>query len=244
MRIVIAEDDPLHRTFLRSEIEKTLPLPLHIVEAADGDAAIALVCAEKTDAVVLDLQMPKVSGAEAARVIWQHDPAIRILFWTNYADEAYVRGVSKIVPPDTVYGYVLKSSSEARTRFAIQAVFMEDQCVIDREVRGVQQRTQNRTEGLTDLEYEVLVDIALGLTDRTIGNRRVLSTRGVQSRLRHLYEKLGLDMLEDIENNSGVYNLRAKAVCCAMLRGLINIDTLASEEKKFQDWLAIANFSE
>jgi DNA-binding NarL/FixJ family response regulator len=67
---------------------------------------------------------------------------------------------------------------------------MEDQCVIDREIRGVQSRTQDRIEGLTDVDYEILYDISIGLTDKAISLRRKLSTRGVQGRLQSLYEKL------------------------------------------------------
>ncbi|WP_263770011.1 response regulator transcription factor [Propionivibrio soli] len=237
MRIVIAEDDPFHRAFLRSALIDTLPDPLEIEEAGDGARAVELARQRPTDALVLDLQMPKMSGAEAARIIWADDPNVKILFWTNYSDEAYVRGVSKIVPANTVYGYVLKSSPEERTKFAMRAIFLEDQCIVDREVWGVQQRSTSRIEGLTDLEYEVLIDIALGLTDRGISVRRNLSTRGVQSRLRHLYQKLGLDVLAaGQEGNADFYNLRARAVYCAIARRLLNPDLMGSEDRKFKDW--------
>ena len=49
--------------------------------------------------------------------------------------------------------------------------------MIDREIRGVQSRTQDRIEGLTDVDYEILYDISIGLTDKAISLRRKLSTR-------------------------------------------------------------------
>ena len=65
-----------------------------------------------------------------------------ILFWSNYADEAYVRGITKIVPTSATYGYLLKTSSKERLRRSMQCVFVEGQNIIDREIRGVQQREQ------------------------------------------------------------------------------------------------------
>ncbi len=37
------------------------------------------------------LQMASRNGIEAARTIWKERPETRILFWSNYSDEAYVR---------------------------------------------------------------------------------------------------------------------------------------------------------
>src|ERR1035441_6141021 len=83
---------------------------------------------------VLDLQLPKVTGIEVARAIWSRRADTRILFWSNFADEAYVRGVARIVPPGSVYGYVLKSASEAGMRSALRGVLREGHCIIDLEI--------------------------------------------------------------------------------------------------------------
>jgi DNA-binding NarL/FixJ family response regulator len=65
-------------------------------------------------------------------------------------------------------------------------------CVIDREIRGMQQKSQDQVPGLSDTGYQVLQDIALGLTDRAIASRRSLSLRSVQNRLQQSYETLGV----------------------------------------------------
>ncbi len=61
------------------------------------------------------------------------------------------------------------------------AAFPRRHCIIDREIRGIQHRVQDRFEGITDGEYESLIDIALGLTDRAIAARRGLSIRGARA---------------------------------------------------------------
>jgi len=243
MQILVVEDDALHRAFLKEAVERMLPECDSVFEAGDGLDAIRIAREHQLDSIVMDLQMPAATGVDAAKAVWHERPDTRILFWSNYADEAYVRGVARIVPPGAVYGYLLKSASEERLRLAMRGVFIEDQCVIDREVRGVQQRAQDRLDGLTDLEYEVLLDIALGLTDKVIAARRNLSTRGVQSRLKHLYEKLGVQHAAAGERKGGerkggaTYNARTRAVSVALSRGLLNTGALHTGEEDLRDWL-------
>jgi DNA-binding NarL/FixJ family response regulator len=237
MNFLVAEDDPFHRTFLKSTLEGAMQDCDVIYEANDGEEALAIVKDKPIDGIIMDLQMPRANGVETATVIWRGKPEMRILFWSNYADEAYVRGISRIVPPGAVYGYLLKTASEERLELAVRGVFREDQCVIDREVRGVQQRSENNLEGLSDSEFEVLVDIALGMTDKAIAARRKMSTRGVQSRLKHLYDKLGIDQSAAHPSFGPVYNSRTRAVAIAISRGLLNADGLSAGEQDLEAWL-------
>ncbi|MEX2241073.1 MAG: response regulator transcription factor [Burkholderiales bacterium] len=239
MRILLAENDPLHRAFLRSAVEGLVAGAPEIVEAEDGRAAIEAACAAPPDLAVLDVEMPEASGVDAARAIWRANAGARILFWSNYADEAYLRALSKIVPADAAYGYVLKSASATRLRVALRGVFLEDRCIIDREVRGVQQRAEDRLEGLTDSEYEILVDLALGLTDKAIAARLGISVRGAQIHLQHLYEKLRV--VADGEGGGEwgpTYNSRTRAVYLALSRGLLNPGNLGREDRRLAAWLA------
>lgn len=237
MNFLVAEDDPFHRSFLRSTLESVLEDGDAIYEAIDGQEALEIVKSNEIDGIIMDLQMPRVNGVETATVIWRGKPEMRILFWSNYADEAYVRGISRIVPSGAVYGYLLKTASEERLELAVRGVFREDQCIIDREVRGVQQRTENYREGLSDSEFEVLVDIALGMTDKAIAARRKMSTRGVQSRLKHLYDKLGIEQATSVFSYGPVYNSRTRAVAIAISRGLLNADGLSAAEDELNGWL-------
>src|SRR4030095_8712845 len=106
------------------------------------------------------------------------------------------------------------------------------------EIRTVQSRATNRSSGITDIEYEALVDIALGLTDKTIARRRYLSERGVQNRLRELYAKMNVDDEQVASPKWGhAFNPRGRAIWTALKRGLINADELAAEDEKLRAWL-------
>ncbi|MBO9134948.1 MULTISPECIES: response regulator transcription factor [Rhizobium] len=238
MKVLIVEDDPLHRSYLHEAIGASLPECETILEAQNGKEGEKLARENKSAHVVMDLQMNNRNGIEAARTIWNERPDTRILFWSNYSDEAYVRGVSRIVPDGAAYGYVLKSASDERLRLALRSIFIEAQCVIDREVRGMQQKSLGQAKGFSDTEYEILVDIALGLTDRTIARRRNLSLRSVQNRLQQLYEKLEVYQNSAEDHEDGRFNLRARAVTVAMLRKLLNYSALERAETELSEWLA------
>lgn len=153
MNVLIVEDDALHRTFLAEAVRAALPECGQVIEAENGLKGEVQARTARVEHVVMDLQMSERNGIEAARTIWRERPDTKILFWSNYSDEAYVRGVARIVPEGATYGYVLKSASEERLKLALRSVFVESQCVIDREVRGIQQKSFGNSPGLTDAEY-------------------------------------------------------------------------------------------
>jgi DNA-binding NarL/FixJ family response regulator len=237
VQVLIVEDDPLHRSYLNEAVRAALPECDQVIEAESGTTGERLAREYKSAHIIMDLQMSVRNGIEAARTIWKERPETRILFWSNYADEAYVRGVSRIVPEGAAYGYVLKSASDDRLRLALRSIFIESQCVIDREVRGLQQRSQNRAGGLTESEYEILLDISLGLTDNVIARRRGLSLRSVQNRLQQLYAKLEVYRPYGADGDEGLFNLRARAVTVAILRKLLNASSLERENQELRSWL-------
>ena len=234
MNVLIVEDDALHRSYLSEAVRSALPECKTVMETDNGRLGEIQARKLRAEFVVMDLQMSDRNGIEAARTIWRERPDTKILFWSNYSDEAYVRGVSRIVPEGATYGYVLKSTSEERLKLALRSVFLESQCVIDREVRGIQQKGFSSGHGLTDAEYEILVDVALGLTDKTIAMRKKLSLRTVQNRLQQLYEKLGV--YQDDGNVESRYNLRTRAVAVALLRRVLNASALERAERDLQEF--------
>ncbi len=169
--LVIAEDNPKDFEFLKQMVE-SWGKDCRIEHAPDGQVALELALAQEVPLVISDIQMPRMNGVDFARALWERKPRARIVFWSQFKDEMYVRALVRIVPPETVYGYVLKTSPRDKISGAMETVLFEDQCWIDPEVRKVQGRTGHSQTALSDIEYEALVDISLGLTDNLIAQRR------------------------------------------------------------------------
>jgi DNA-binding NarL/FixJ family response regulator len=236
-KFLIAEDNPKDFEFLERLLREE-DFTGEIERADNGLAALKMAAQVERPLVISDIQMPEMNGIDFARALWDKRPLARIVFWSQYKDEMYVRALLRIVPPETVYGYVLKSNPRDRIAAAIRTVLIDEQCWIDPEVRKVQGRTGHSQTSLSDIEYEALLDISLGLTDNLIAQRRYLSRRGVQSRLNSLYTKLGIDQEQFHSEKFGdAFNLRNRAVASGLRRGLINAFELENEEQEFQAWL-------
>jgi len=232
--LLIAEDSARDREFLAQSLSPAYQLNF----VTNGQEALETLARQPFDNILSDIQMPGINGIEFAKTAWQQHPELKIVFWTQHRDEIYVRALAEAVPPETVYGYVLKENSSEILLKATHSVYIEDQCWIDSKIRPVQARIQRSDTSISDLEYEVLIDIALGLTDNVIAKRRFLSRRGVQNRLRSLYEKLGIDQSNsDDKSSHELLNLRSRAISIALRRGLINQHELDMEENQLQDWL-------
>ena len=236
LEILIAEDNPKDYEFLEHMLQEFAE-EIIVSRAPNGKIALEMIQQRKRPLIISDIQMPEMNGIDFARHLWEEKPEARIVFWSQFKDEMYVRALVKIVPPETVYGYILKSSPRERIASAIRTVLFDEQCWIDPEVRKVQGRAGHSLTALSDIEYEALLDISLGLTDNLIAQRRYLSRRGVQSRLNSLYNKLGLDQEQfHCEKVGDSFNLRNRAVAVSLARGLVNAFEMEREEDDFQSW--------
>ncbi len=231
MSILIAEDNPAQRSYLREILAKQFDLP--IIEAENGEHALDLCRQNKPVLCILDIQMPQLSGVKAAKTIWKELPATKIIFWTQFPHEIYINEIRKIVKtvsPTPTYGFIHKNNPENRLIRFISTVLEDGADMIDPAFKDSFKRPL-----LTDFEAEALRYLSLGLSNWAIARKCSLSQRGVESRLTTLYEKLN-HLLEDSYEKLA-FNVRTRAFCEALKRGLINSDELEKAELELQDWL-------
>ncbi len=234
MKVLVVEDDQFHASYLQDALSDALPEVTEIIHAVDGAEGELAARQGEISAVVMDLQMERRNGIEAACTLWAERPETRVLFWSNYADDAYLRGIAQIVPDDSAYGYILKTASPDRLKLALRAVLVEGQIMVDREIHRRQKRNESPRTRLSDSEFVVLLDLVLGLQDKLIAKRRGMSLRTVQNRLLSLYDKLGVDQSHD-ENL--ILNKRVRALNRALVTRTINIETLEAAERELEIWL-------
>jgi DNA-binding NarL/FixJ family response regulator len=89
IRVLLADDQRVVCEGLGSLLG-LLPGVQVVGTAADGEEAVALAVELRPDVVLMDLVMPRLDGVEATRRIREHDPNIKVLVLTTYADDRSV----------------------------------------------------------------------------------------------------------------------------------------------------------
>ena len=229
MGIVIAEDQDRERLWLKNLLTKHLADMTPIYEAENGQQAIDLAIEHKPPVVFLDIEMPLLSGIKAAAQILKVLPQTGIIIFSNYFDEVFVRKLWKLVPSDGAFCYVLKDSTDQQVIDAAKAVLQGD-CWVHPRIQRIIRRAESGATGLTDAEFEVLVYIAIGFTDKAIARRLYITEKAVQARLKCLYTKMGIPIKGASDEDD--FNHRCRALNVAFRRGLVNRSELADWEEQ------------
>lgn len=228
MGIVIADDHQRERLWLRDLLHKHLSDLSPVYEAENGKQAVELALEHKPPLVFLDVEMPILSGIKSAENIIKELPHTGIIILSNHSDEVFIRKLWKIVPADSAFGYVLKDSTDQQVVDAARAVVSGD-CWIHPRVQRIARRVENGSTALTDGEFEVLVHIAMGLTDKAIAKRLYITEKAVQARLKCLYTKMGIPVKGLTDEDE--FNHRCRALNIGYRRGLINRGELEDWEE-------------
>ncbi len=238
-KVLIAEDLEVMRKNAVSVVRKVAGESSEIDEVSTGTAALEALRKKSFDLVVLDISMSDLSGIKVAESIWSERPSQKIIFWSQFSSESYVRAIGKILPDDAIHGYTLKSEGDDRLAHAIELVLIAGHSFIDPTIKGVRRRLQSKNDALTDIEYETLLDVSVGLNDRAIAQRRHISVRGVQKRISSLLSKLLQGETDHFKESVGVevLNPRTRLLCIAFRRELILAEDLKEPEREMLEWL-------
>ncbi len=199
IRVLLVDDQRVVREGLGTLLG-LLPDVEVVGTAADGEEALAVAIELRPDVVLMDLRMPRCDGVEATRRLREHDPNIKVLMLTTYADDRSVIDALRA----GARGYLTKDAGAAEIRQALQQV-TRGQAAIDPAVQHhlldaiSASPTAARAEPeprlpdrLTPREAEVLSLIAQGLSNAEIAHRLVLSETTVKSHINHLFAKTGV----------------------------------------------------
>lgn len=115
--IILAEDHVLVRQGLRRIIEEHPDFRV-THEAGNGVELLELLAECAPDIVILDISMPRLNGLDAATIIKQQYPEIKILILTMHRDKHYFSRAQKI----GVHGYLLKEDADTDLNSAIYAI--------------------------------------------------------------------------------------------------------------------------
>jgi len=210
IRILIVDDHPVVRHGLRNLL--SIHSDFEIVgEAEDGAQVFPILAANKTDVILLDIQMRGQGGIDVARRVLQSYPQVKIIILTTYDDEIYLeQGLEA-----GVHGYLLKSVSHETLPDSIRAVMQGEKLLspslVSKVMTNYQELAQEqakREAGLTGDDLKILSLIAEGANNKLIAEELFWSEATVKRRVQEILEKL------KVSN-------RAQAIAEAVRRGWI-----------------------
>lgn len=193
LHVLIADDHLLFRDGLRALLKAAPDLEL-VGEAATGEEAVALAADRQPDVVLMDIQMPGLSGVEATRRIVHDNPHVRVLVVTMFEDDRTVFAAMRA----GARGFVLKGANYAEMLRAIhavgsgEAIFSPSVAVRLAEYFATVQPAAPTPifPELSDREREILDLIAQGRSNAEIAARLVLSPKTVRNHVSNILGKL------------------------------------------------------
>jgi DNA-binding NarL/FixJ family response regulator len=194
---MVVDDHPMWR----DAVVRDLAAAGHevVATAADGGEAVRRAPAARPEVVVLDLQLPVLSGVEVTRALVAADPTVRVLVLSASGEHGDVLEAVKA----GATGYLVKSASSSELLDAVartalgEAVFTPGLAGL---VLGEYRRLSVAPAAgsgpavprLTERETEVLRLVAKGLSYKDIAERLVISHRTVQNHVQNTLNKLQL----------------------------------------------------
>lgn len=188
--ILIADDHPIFRRGLRAVIENDSALKI-VIEADDGEIALAEIERLEPNIAVLDSDMPKVDGLTVARVIQAKNLTTRAVFLTMHKDEAIFNAA---IDAD-VKGFVIKDSAATDIVNCIKEVAKGGSffsSVLSGFLLNRRNAPKSPLENLTASERRVLRLTANGKTTKEIADELFVSPRTVDHHRANILAKLDL----------------------------------------------------
>jgi len=192
--IIIADDHEIVRTGIKRmlSVDKSLDI---LDEADNGELACDLVKRHEPDVVVLDIQMPRMDGIEAAKKIKANDQGTYVLMLTAYED-------SKHLEKALAAGADAYLSKDIGARELIESIksVVRGERVFSKSIVKLMHKSYVPSEeydatplSVTRREQEILNLIATGKTSQQIADELSISVRTVESHRYNLMQKLELD---------------------------------------------------
>jgi len=202
--VMLVDDHALVRRGFRRLLDDDETLEV-VAEASNGAEAVSLAEKCKPQVVVMDCQLPQMTGLEATRRILQQQPGTAILMLSMHSEDTLVRQALEA----GALGYVLKNALDLDLARAIKEV-AAGKAVLDPQIQRAEALKGERESGLTPRELEVLQHIVAGKSNKEIASDLNLSVNTVSVHRANIMDRLGI-------------HKTAELVVYAIRNGLVNL---------------------
>jgi len=202
--VMLVDDHALVRRGFRRLLDDDEALEV-VAEASNGAEAVGLALELKPQVIVMDCQLPQMTGLEATRKILQARPATAILMLSMHSEDTLVRQALEA----GAKGYVLKNALHLDLARAVKEVAAGNS-VLDPQIKRAETLKGERETGLTARELEILQHIVAGKSNKEIASDLNLSVNTVSVHRANIMDRLGI-------------HKTAELVVYAIRNGLVNL---------------------
>jgi DNA-binding NarL/FixJ family response regulator len=222
IQVLIVDDHPLFRRGIRWSLEAESDIAV-AGEAPDGHTALAIAEKSAPDVVLLDINMPGMSGIEIARVLKRHHPRVGIVIITMHEDDEQLFNAIRVgaaayctkdVDPTHIVNIIRRV---ARGEYLINENVLSHPFVASRvldqfrELARIDHASESVFSPLTPREVEILDCVARGNSNKEIASILGISDQTVKNHITSILRKLQV-------------NDRTQAVIYALRHGWIKLE--------------------
>jgi DNA-binding NarL/FixJ family response regulator len=185
IRVLLADDHKIVREGLRRVLAAASDIEV-AAEAADGNAALALLKANEYDVVMLDMSMPGLSGMDLIRRLKIEKPGLQILVLSMHGERQYAGRALKA----GASGYLNKDSAAELLVSTLRKIAGGGMHIGEAAAATLLRGDKLPHERLSDREFEVMRLLIEGLSPSDIGERLHLSVKTVSTHKARILEKM------------------------------------------------------
>ena len=201
VRVLIADDHGIVRDGIRSLLTRDLGMEV-VGEAADGKQAIQLARELQPDLIIMDINMPGVSGIEAARTICREMDGVKIVALSMYSDKRYVMEMLSL----GASAYLLKDCAFRELALALEKVLHHKTyispdigCEVIKEcLEQLGMKEPASFSPLSPRERQVLKLIADGKHSKEIAEVLNMSIKTVEGHRQNVMQRLNLHTVAEL----------------------------------------------
>lgn len=190
IRVLLVDNQRLFRQSLSCMLKQDPNIRI-VGEAGDGQEAFSLALEKKPQIILMDLDLPKVDGVQATRLILERLPKTKILILSVYDDNPHITmgleaGAVGYVLKDVDYHELLRIVKHYAQGSPVSSAFLTTSEAIQEKGEGVNGLP------LTRRELEVMDLLTCGLRSQEIADTLSISVETVKVHIQHIYRKLGV----------------------------------------------------